>query len=601
MRSTVTALLRRWRPAGPGAGRSCAAHGRGPVDCSPSPIWELGLLAAVFGLGACAVGWLPGQSGKGENRQASIEGATLAAPPSAALGMLLAAESGARPAAAHTPTVYHVRTDGGNDSQCNGRADAPYPGSGTGRDCAWKHPFFALPPGSPPRIDGGDTLVIGDGDYMMGDGAPGANGCRGADCYMAAIPSGPSADAPTRILGKAGAIPSLWGAEGARRVLNLDGSSNVEIGRLEITDRSDCVSAHTSDLVACRTVAPFGAWARTGLYARASRNVRLHDLDIHGLAHTGIHAGGLADWTLERVRMRANGRAGWDGNVGKGASSNSGRMVLRDVEIGWNGCGERWRTGEPWACWAQKAGGYGDGLGTYYTGGQWLIEDAFVHHNTSDGLDLRYMDGAPSTSVTVRRLYATGNAGNQLKIRGNATVEDSVLVGRCGFFRTRRDFMEDGDHCRAGGNALQLVLTPDDRIVVRNNTITGEGGVLVGANEGDDSARITLRDNVLIGAPTLRKPGVRSAPFYANKAPAEVSWSGNLVWQVKRGACPGDSVCDRDPKLAGMRLEAFDATPLAGSPVAGRLGARSRAVRSLLQRSSQGRPADPSDAASTTR
>ena len=57
-------------------------------------------------------------------------------------------------------------------------------------------------------------------------------------------------------------------------------------------------------------------------------------------------------------------------------------------------------------CWGQKAGGYGDGLGTITTGGQWLIEDAFVHHNTSDGLDLRYMDGADATRVTLRRIRA---------------------------------------------------------------------------------------------------------------------------------------------------------------------------------------------------
>ena len=31
------------------------------------------------------------------------------------------------------------------------------------------------------------------------------------------------------------------------------------------------------------------------------------------------------------------------------------------------------------------------------------------------------MDGAAGTTVTVRRVYAVANAGNQIKIRGNAT------------------------------------------------------------------------------------------------------------------------------------------------------------------------------------
>ena len=57
-------------------------------------------------------------------------------------------------------TTYYVRTDGGTASQCNGRADAAYPGSGTNLSCAWDHPFVALPPSnsaSPiaPRIHGG--------------------------------------------------------------------------------------------------------------------------------------------------------------------------------------------------------------------------------------------------------------------------------------------------------------------------------------------------------------------------------------------------------------------------------------------------------------
>ena len=33
--------------------------------------------------------------------------------------------------------TYYVRTDGGSATQCNGLADAPYPGSGTGQNCWW--------------------------------------------------------------------------------------------------------------------------------------------------------------------------------------------------------------------------------------------------------------------------------------------------------------------------------------------------------------------------------------------------------------------------------------------------------------------------------
>ncbi|RFP58025.1 hypothetical protein, partial [Cognatiluteimonas weifangensis] len=211
----------------------------------------------------------------------------------------------------------------------------------------------------------------------------------------------------------------------------------------------------------------------------------------------GIQAGGLTDWTVERVRINKNGRVGWNGDLGS-ASSNSGKIILRDIEIAWNGCGERVATGEPWACWAQQTGGYGDGLGTAATGGQWLVEDAFVHHNTSDGLDFRYADGAPTTSVTLRRVYAVANAGNQAKVKGNALVENSLLVSSCAYFQGR-DYMLADDNCRAGGNTLQLVFTQNNTATVRHNTITGQGGVLIGAIEGDSTNRLAIQNNVLIG------------------------------------------------------------------------------------------------------
>ena len=464
---------------------------------------------------------------------------------------------------AQAATTYHVRIDGGTSAQCTGRADAPYPGSGTGKACAWSHPFFALGPGGVKRIAGGDTVVIGSGSYMMGKGAPGAGSCSASNCVMAPIPSGPGSTARTRFIGKSRTSPPrLWGSGGASKILNLDGSSNVEVGNLEITDQHDCVYNHSNSTANCPGTGS-GAWAKTGLSAKASKNVWLHDVNIHGLAAQGILAGGLTNWNVERVRMIANGRVGWGGNIGSG-SSNSGSIVLRDIEIAWNGCGERWKTGAPWACWAQQTGGYGDGLGTEYTGGQWLIEDAFIHHNTSDGLDLRYMDGADGTQVTVRRLYAVGNAGNQAKIRGNSLVENSVIISDCSYFEGKYYMLKD-DNCRANGNSLQLVMTANDTATVRHNTITGEGGTLIGTGEGDGSGKVRIENNVLVGFPTYRSPSTLASASYGN-FPGSVSFKGNLLWNVK-GSCLSGSVCGKNPKLTNMTLASFDGEPLAGSPV----------------------------------
>jgi hypothetical protein len=175
------------------------------------------------------------------------------------------------------------------------------------------------------------------------------------------------------------------------------------------------------------------------------------------------------------------------------------------------------------------------------------------------------MDGAPTTSVTLRRVYSVANAGNQVKVKGNSVIENSVLVSQCGYFKGRY-FMLADDKCRAGGNTQQLVFTQNNTAVVRHNTNTSEGGVLIGATEGDTNNKVSIQDNVLVGFPVYRDPSKQSSVFYANKTGVVASYSGNLVWKVKGNTCPPGSICGKDPKLTNMTLAAFDAEPLAGSP-----------------------------------
>ena len=443
-------------------------------------------------------------------------------------------------------TTYYVRTDGGTASQCTGRSDAKYPGSGTARACAWKNPDIALPHSGSRRIKGSDTLVIGGGTYKIG-----------ASGYMQSVPSGTST-AKTRIIGKSGTKPKLVGIGGIHRVVNLDGSSYVELGNLEITDGSDCVYNHSQSVANCTSSKP---WARVGVYGRASNHVWIHDVNIHGMAKNGVNAGDLSYWTLQRVKINKNGAAGWDGNIGDNGS-NSGKMVLSDIEIAWNGCGEK-STGEVWACWAQKTGGYGDGFGTTDTGGQWLVEDAFVHHNTSDGLDFRYMDGASGTKVTMRRVYSVANAGNQVKIRGNSLIENSVLVGRCTYFRGKY-YMTEGDLCRAYGSSLLLILTGGDTATVRHNTIAGEGDAQIAYGEGTSSDKVYVQNNLVVGFPYYANTSNKTA-MAGGSAPAVKSFSGNMAWNVSK--CPTGTKCTLNPKLTNMTLASFDAEPLSGSPV----------------------------------
>lgn len=431
------------------------------------------------------------------------------------------------PAVAAAPQTYYVRSNGGSFSECTGLADAPYPGSGSGQACAWNHPFQALPPGGSARLAGGDTLIIALGEYRMGYGAPDPNDyCEAGgafDCFMSPIPSGPDPEHPTRIVGAGWdqgcpVKPQLWGTERANWILNLIGTSNAEIACLEITDHSPCVEFHSGGMACERDQVPFGNWAPVGLYAQDSANVHLWNLNIHGLANTGVHAGRLTNWTVDDVRIAANGSAGWDGDLWDGDDdSNSGTLLFRRWLVEWNGCAETYPDGQPIGCWAQTAGGYGDGVGTGATGGDWIIQDSAFLHNTSDGLDLLYH--TLGGTIILERVRAEGNAGNQVKVAGQSEIWNSVLVGNCAFFEGQ-PFTFNVDACRAAGATVELAYTGGEQMWISNSTLTGQGDGLVGAGPRGDGLNcngnetLTGLNNIFLGGPDFFDPEDITFLFY---------------------------------------------------------------------------------------
>ncbi len=391
--------------------------------------------------------------------------------------------------------------------------------------------MVALPSGSTPRIAGGDTLVIHNGQYMIGFGAPsGAEKCSvnwPYDCVMASVPSGPDAAHPTRIVGEGyntgcSTMPQLWGTQRIDHIVDLARSNHVQVACMEITDHEACAVSHSDPTLACQRSAPFpatnprypyGYWAAKGLYAADSTDVQLTDINIHGLAHEGMSAARLKDWTLTRVRIAGNAFAGWDGDLGVGLSSNSGTIKLSFVTVEWNGCVETYGSGTPapTGCFGQSAGGYGDGIGTGSTGGNWVVEDSKFLHNVSDGLDLLYADG--TGSVTVNRVWAEGNAGNQLKVSGQASITNSVAVGNCGYF-SGKSFTYNVDNCRALGDAVAMrAVLATDVLTMVNTTVIGEGNVAVLAT-GPAGSKLRLTNNILIGKPNFVDPSRTMGDVY---------------------------------------------------------------------------------------
>jgi len=480
-------------------------------------------------------------------------------------------------------TIYYVRPKGGTSTQCTGKVNADYPGSGAKKPCAFKHPFYALPPGMTPLLKGGDTLLIASGVYRMGYGAPGATAHPPTcgkyypwACVMPAIPSGKSKSAPTRILGEGWDkgcknAPELYGTERAFRVFDLRKRNNIQLGCLEITDRSKCIDGHSQGAMRCdRGSYPFGDWASVGVVAEDSQNVTLRDLDIHGFAHSGIWAGRLANWTLERVRIATNGWVGWDGDLNQSSGSgNTGTMTFRSVVVEYNGCGETWPGGKPTGCWAQSAGGYGDGLGTAATGGNWVFEDCTFRHNTSDGLDLLYHD--KGGKVTVRRTRLEGNAGNQLKVTGHATLENLTVIGTCDYFKGK-SFTYNVDTCRSLGNPVSVEFQAGTKATLVNSTIYGKTDVLlesgVRASSCNGKETFTAINNIFIGDTDYFQPWEKANLFYQQGCGGlKLTGDYNVFWNMKT-VCPklGSHDTCANPNLTAHKATPANVTPKSGSP-----------------------------------
>jgi hypothetical protein len=491
--------------------------------------------------------------------------------------------------------TYYARPDGGTATQCTGRVDAPYPGSGNRQPCAWSHPFWALRVNGDKesaswRLKGGDTLVIAQGKYRMGIGAPNTSWCRKDwpwACHLPPIPSGSDSKHPTRILGKGWsggcpAPPEFWGTQRAEVILDLTGSSNVVIDCLNITDHSSCANNHPNPKFACqRDNYPMGPFADKGIYAQDSSNVTLRHLNIHGLASAGIHAGRITDWTLTDVRIARNGLVGWDGDI-YDDDSNEGTILFRRIEVEGNGCPEKYPQATLANCFDQAFDGYGDGIGTGPTGGHWIIEDSIIAYNTQDGIDLLYVSRIPvETLIEIRRTRVFGNAGNQIKVNGPTIIENVVAVGNCAWFEGEPLARYMGMLCRAGGGTLALNLGGGHHVTVVNSTLVGYGDVLAGVQCDKDFAvcneadTVVFANNIFRGYGDYSDPGDQSAVVWVDDEsnppfPGKVTGDHNLVWDAKfNDTFPQNrdpAILIADPQFKNSDIDTFDGHLTDSSP-----------------------------------
>lgn len=481
-------------------------------------------------------------------------------------------------------TIWYVRTDGGNPSQCSGTTNAAYSGSGSNQPCALNHPAWALgAQGTQGLMAGGDTLVIDSVDhtsgkqaqYIIGYSMPNTSrsNCsfsQSYNCTMNTVPSGPSPTNPTKIVGSAyntgcGQKPQLWGTDGLYQIFNLSGASNVDMECLELTDHSNCGfrMGNPQCTENWNSGTTSGSWARNAVYAQGGSNFSFVNMDVHGMANRGFLMGGINNLTLSYVNTDGNYMSNWDGDVGEsgGVSYNKGAIVLDHVKDRFAGCSEiyprssSFNTADYSNCTDQNDNppGYGDGLGMYITGGNWVITNSEFSHNTQDGLDLLYHDPAAG-SVTIQDSLFEGNDGNQIKISSPAIdIENTVVIGNCTYLSDTNKVKNTSSwvSCRAGGDALLWSVGAAGTYKMYNTSIYSAGNsdlvVKDNSNTCNGTEKYTFRNNIYTGN--------GQASLYINQLPsncanAALDTDYSIINNVNGATCPSGShnKCATDPK-----------------------------------------------------
>ncbi len=537
-------------------------------------------------------------------------------------------------ATASTGTTWYVRQDGGTRyssnvtiGQCDGLADASYAstgGTGVNQHCAfndirylWQDTSYSTGttfPGWGWIGSGGDTYIIrgsiADGvTWRVGANNAGAtcdtNGCWGIEGNAAASGAPPplsgTASQHTRILGEnfascrsANAKTQLRGGWGVGNVLNLSGSSYVDVACFDISDYSDCGRA--SQTVLCETSKDYG---HVGVaFTNTSTHDTVTDVHIHGMGESGL-AGPTGDGVvLDYIDVLGNAGAGWNADPGDG-TTGVGSLKMTHFNIIGNGCAEEYPVVDPMPygdCTDQSSGGYGDGFGTASINSQapgWQVhfDQGIVAYNTQDGLDALHIAG-PGSTMTVTRVLAYGNEGQQIKVGGaTATVQNSVIVGNCEAMQSQQipGFPTGfgsrlAAPCRAGNTAVLINVTPGDPAIFQNNTIYEAGAIGLEVEYATDDTGPTntlqYNNNVFVGFYNAGA-SANSTPIYGNSGLSMLtnpgaSWTNNATFGGRQNwQCPAEgesrAICS-DPGLVDETYHPYgygNMAPAAGSILKG--------------------------------
>ena len=503
--------------------------------------------------------------------------------------------------------TWYVRPDGGTrysagvtTGQCDGKSDAPYPGSGVNQSCAfndvryfWTDGGYCVDNSSTSSCwkwigGGGDTYLIRGSlasgiTYRIGQSGPNSGDSFGlhGNPYGAGAPVPPSgtASAHTRILGEnfascstQSAKTQLHGGYGVGEVLNLTGASYVDVACLDITDFSAC--GRSAQTLSCQSSYPLDDYATYGiLFSNQTNHTTLTDLRVHGMASAGLIGPTGDGVVMTGLELIGNASSGWNADGGDG-QTGTGSLLVQHFNISWNGCAEEYPIVDllPYQDCTddQSGGGYGDGFGTATVpsvpGWQAHFDQGVASYNTQDGLDALHLTGAGS-SMSISRVLAYGNMGQQIKVGGAAgSAVNNVIFTNCNAMRQPIPGTPAGynsrlsDFCRAADEGILFTVGKGTTSHFDFNTVYSASATGIdiqcdgSAGACDSTSTMTYRNNVFIGFmndsssgyPNGRGSGNFSNPIYLASfnpfANAGSSFTNNITYHAKSNwSCPATS------------------------------------------------------------
>lgn len=391
------------------------------------------------------------------------------------------------------------------------------------------------------NFHGGDTVIIRQNSIgyngNLDEPSPAVGGnvwipvnCAGDQfCGAPTVPSG-NATHHTHILGEND--PRITGnstscrSDAAKTIMdvtydgafgfNITDSQYVDIGCMYISDRSNCGDAPGGafPVVCHNSPLDFGRFAFQQSAATSQDNIT--DVFMDGLGISGIF-GASGDATLvydhDRIRGSGTGTINMDDSPWQsGNISVSGGLTLTNTSVEWSGCTLEYPIAHQYPisyCLDQQLGGYGDGLGTGSTSGDWFFDHDNWLYNWQDGLDLLH-SGMRNLTVTNNKSIANIGQAFKLGDAQNVTYQNNIAVTDC-----YRMSVPIGDQppasiptggvgwCRASAGVV-IPLYEYGTVLVQHNIYMGyqDTSYIINTASGWDDATLAnsvFQDNVHIG------------------------------------------------------------------------------------------------------